>query len=258
LMALVLLIAPHAGQRRALLPMLQSSGHLVVVAERVESGVRIAKEQATDLIVVGADGPGREGLRALVRLYGEESPVRLPVVVVTPFVDEEHRIQAYELGACDVVPYPVSERELALRVDALAGRRSAGPAPSSTLTFDDLRVDTDARRVWVGGDEKKLTALEFDLLSAILRSSGRVLSRRELLVHVWKGRVGGETRTVDTHVKRLRKKLGRAAAYVETVRGVGYRLSGAASNAPPASAPKSRMSARMGRRGRGTILTVLR
>ncbi len=256
-MALVLLIASHAEQRRTLLPMLQSAGHLVVVAERAESGVRIAKEQAPDLIVVGADSPGREGLHALVLLQGQDPPLRLPVVVVTPFVGEEDRILTYELGACDVVPYPVSERELALRVDAVAGRHGASSALPSTLTFDELRVDTDARRVWVGADEKSLTALEFDLLAAILRSSGRVLSRRELLVQVWKGRVGGETRTVDTHVKRLRKKLGRAAAYVETVRGVGYRLSGTASNAVPSAAPKRQMSALMGRRGRGTNLTVL-
>lgn len=250
LMALVLLLACHADQRRQLLPMLQAAGHLVLIAERVETGVRMATEQPPDLVVLMADSPGREGLRALPLMRASAASSPVPVVVISPYAGDDERILAYELGACDVVPYPVSDRELALRVDAVAGRREAAAAIPSSLAYGDLRIDSDARRAWVGMEEKPLTALEFDLLAAILRSSGRVLSRRQLLVQVWRGRVGGETRTVDTHVKRLRKKLGRAAAYVETVRGVGYRLSGSMPQ-PEAPAPRKRMAAPRARNSRG-------
>jgi two-component system phosphate regulon response regulator PhoB len=135
------------------------------------------------------------------------------------------RVVGFEVGADDYVVKPFSVRELLLRIDAILRRTSqAPPAEAGTVEFGRLKMDRAAHRVWVEGEEIELTALEFKLLMTLYDRRNRVQSRSELLDVVWGIRADVTTRTVDTHVKRLREKIKAARDYLETVRGVGYRF----------------------------------
>jgi two-component system phosphate regulon response regulator PhoB len=139
--------------------------------------------------------------------------------------EEVDRVVGFELGADDYVVKPFSVRELLLRIEAVL-RRASTPASEdvSPIEFGRLRVDRGAHRVWVDGEEVVLTALEMRLLVTLYDRRNRVQSRATLLDDVWGIQADITTRTVDTHVKRLREKLGAAGDYIETVRGVGYRF----------------------------------
>ena len=128
------------------------------------------------------------------------------------------------MGADDYVSKPFSLRELVLRVKAILRRSEQPGVPGGDLRFGRLRVNTSGHQVWVDGEEIPLTALEFRLLSTLLVRRGRVQSREPLLHDVWGHDPGLPTRTVDTHIQRLRKKIGRASMYIETLRGAGYRF----------------------------------
>ena len=183
-------------------------------------------DQRPDLVLLDLMLPDVSGIEVCRRLKGEAATRDLPIVMVTAKGDEVDRVVGFELGADDYVVKPYSLRELLLRIDAVLRRMvpaqaGAGRGP---LVFGKLRLDRDAHRVWVDDQEVTLTALELRLLSTLLERRGRVQSRPALLDDVWG--MSGEvtTRTVDTHVKRLREKLGEAGPYIETVRGVGYRF----------------------------------
>jgi two-component system phosphate regulon response regulator PhoB len=147
------------------------------------------------------------------------------VIMLTARGSEIDRVVGFELGADDYVTKPFSVRELLLRVQAVL-RRSQGRSEddASPVSFGRLRIDHGAHRAWVDGSEIPLTALEMKLLWTLYQRRGRVQSRGTLLDDVWEASPENNTRTVDTHVKRLREKLGAAGDYVETVRGVGYRF----------------------------------
>lgn len=169
------------------------------------------------------DQPGTEVCRQL-----RQSPTtrRVPIVMMTAKGDAIDRVVGFELGADDYVTKPFSVRELVLRVRAIL-RRASGTASESeheALNFGSLRIDFEGHRVWTEDEEVVLTALEFRLLATLIKRRGRVQSREALLNHVWEMHGDVTTRTVDTHVRRLRKKLGEASKYIETLRGVGYRF----------------------------------
>jgi two-component system, OmpR family, phosphate regulon response regulator PhoB len=138
--------------------------------------------------------------------------------------EEIDRVVGFELGADDYVVKPFSVREVMLRLRALLRRTERPGDEADFLSFGRLRVDRDGHRVWVDDRELILTALEFRLLYAFLSRRGRVQTRDALLSDVWGIEADVTTRTVDTHVKRLREKLGDAGRYIETLRGVGYRF----------------------------------
>jgi len=138
--------------------------------------------------------------------------------------EEAERIESFEVGADDYITKPFSPRELVLRLKAIV-RRTAGQAYSEQLVVAMLRLDLGAHRAFVAEQEVELTSLEFKLLRSLMLHPGRVRSREQLLADAWGITAAMETRTVDTHVMRLRDKLGGARELVETVRGVGYRLS---------------------------------
>ena len=170
------------------------------------------------------DLPGTEVFR---RLRGHPQTAGLPVIMVTAKGEESDRVLGLELGADDYVTKPFSTRELILRVRAVLRRGTpseAGPADDERVCFGRLAFDHSAHEVWVDGELVPLTALEFRLLMVLYERRGRVQSRETLLQQAWTDVVHITERTVDTHVKRLRNKLGAAGAYVETTRGVGYRL----------------------------------
>jgi two-component system phosphate regulon response regulator PhoB len=147
--------------------------------------------------------------------------------------EEIDRVVGFELGADDYVVKPYSMRELTLRLQAILRRRAVPVNGGGLMTFGRLRIDREGHRVWVDGAEVALTALELRLLCTLYDRRGRVQSRAVLLDEVWRMSSDVNTRTVDTHVKRLREKLGDAGGYLETVRGVGYRFTGGEPDDPP-------------------------
>jgi len=159
------------------------------------------------------------------RLRRNPQTIRLPVIMLTARNDEVDRVVGFEVGADDYVPKPFSPRELVLRVDAILRRTTASAEVGGpqVIALGELVIDVPAHRVEVQGREILLTALEFRLLLDLASRAGRVQSRDSLLERVWGYSPNVETRTVDTHVKRLREKLGAGADQIETVRGVGYR-----------------------------------
>ena len=150
---------------------------------------------------------------------------KIPIIILTARGDEVDRVVGLELGADDYVVKPFSPRELILRIGAVL-RRAPSEKVTAAWQSEGLRVDFQAHRVEVDGSDAVLTATEFKLLTELIRNSGRVQTRDQLLNTVWAYQFEGYARTVDTHVRRLRQKLGRYSDWIETIRGVGYRFRG--------------------------------
>lgn len=177
-----------------------------------------------DLVLLDLMLPDMSGTDVCRELRANEATKDVPIVMVTAKDDEIDRVVGFEVGADDYVAKPFSMRELLLRVKAILRRADKRRPASNEMVFGCLRVDPAAHRVCVEDEEVALTALEFRLLSTFLGRRGRVQTRDALLHDVWGHTPGLPTRTVDTHVQRLRKKLGSASDYIETLRGVGYRF----------------------------------
>jgi two-component system phosphate regulon response regulator PhoB len=187
------------------------------------------------LILLDLMLPGMQGTEVCRRIRAEPTLAAVPVIMLTARGEELDRVVGFEVGADDYVTKPFSSRELMLRIRAVLRRQ--GPAPveadDGSFRLGALRIDAAAHRVWVDEDEVLLTATEFRLLSMLARRSGRVQTRGQLLQDVWDMPPDLGTRTVDTHMKRLREKLGAAGDRIETVRGVGYRLNALGATTPP-------------------------
>jgi two-component system phosphate regulon response regulator PhoB len=177
-----------------------------------------------DVIVLDLMLPDLAGTEICRRLREQERTRDVPVIMCTAKGEEIDRVVGFEVGADDYVVKPFSVRELILRIRALLRRAHRTEGEPSLMRFGRLKIDRDAHRAWVDENELALTALEFRLLHAFLSRRGRVQTRDALLSDVWGIDADVTTRTVDTHVKRLREKLGDAGAYIETLRGVGYRF----------------------------------
>ena len=208
---------------------LRKAGHQVQTATAGGEGLALVKQHAPDLVLLDVmlpDLPGTEVCRAI---KADAATSAVPVVMLTARGEEIDRIVGFELGADDYVTKPFSTRELLLRIQAILRRGAAvdEEAAAQQVEFGLLRVDRAAHRLWVDGTEVALTTLELKLLLTLYDRRDRVQSRGRLLSDVWGISADVNTRTVDTHVKRLREKLGAAGKYVETVRGVGYRFAGA-------------------------------
>ncbi|SKA62918.1 response regulator [Desulfobaculum bizertense] len=202
----------------------ESADFLVHTATDGRDGLAKAREHHPDLVLLDLMLPGMDGFAVCRELKRGSDTSEIPVIMLTARGEEVDRIVGLELGADDYVVKPFSFRELMLRVRAVL-RRSKGTAPvRSTLEREGLRIDLEAHRVDIDGQEVILTATEFKLLSDLVQSSPRVRTRDQLLSSVWGYEFEGYARTVDTHVRRLRQKLGSKADLVETVRGVGYRF----------------------------------
>lgn len=183
-----------------------------------------------DLILLDLMLPDISGTDVCRMLRSADETRDIPIIMVTAKGDEVDRIVGFELGAEDYVVKPYSVRELILRIRALLRRstNTNGAVVEETdhFQFGRLRADTAAHRVWVDENAVTLTALEFRLLMTFVQRRGRVQTRNTLLEDVWQMVPDVNSRTVDTHVRRLRQKLGPAGAYLETLRGVGYRWRG--------------------------------
>ena len=189
-------------------------------------GLEIAATEPTpDLVLLDVMLPDMSGTQVCQQIRARERTRGVAVIMMTAKSEEVDRVVGLEIGADDYVTKPFSVRELMLRVKAVL-RRRAPPveATAAPTTYGRLKVDMEGHRVWIDQEEVVLTALEFRLLTTLIARRGRVQTRDALLLDVWGVQPGLTTRTVDTHVRRLRKKLGEVADYVQTLRGVGYRF----------------------------------
>jgi two-component system phosphate regulon response regulator PhoB len=168
--------------------------------------------------------PDLSGTEVCRHLRASPRTRNVPVLMLTAKGEEIDRVVGFEVGADDYMVKPFSVRELLLRIAAILRRVKPDGDDDENLEFGILRVDRGGHRVFVSDNEVALTALEFKLLTTFLTRKGRVQTRETLLSDVWGIDAEVTTRTVDTHVKRLREKLGDAGAYIETIRGVGYRF----------------------------------
>lgn len=204
---------------------LAKEGYRVSTASTGPEALQAAGQERPDLVVLDLMLPGLSGYEVLQELRRREDTREVGVVVLTARREEGDRIKGLELGADDYLVKPFSPQELVLRIGAVL-RRLDSPAVTSgsIFTAGPLVIDRGAHRVSVAGRDIELTATEFGLLALLAERRGRVQSRSELLESVWKANPDIQTRTVDMHVQRLRAKLGPAASFLETVRGVGYRF----------------------------------
>jgi two-component system phosphate regulon response regulator PhoB len=223
-MARILVVEDEADIQEVLEYNLKRDGHDVTLTATAKEGLRVARERRPDLVLLDLMLPDGSGTELCKTLRQEPATRGVRVVMLTAKGEEIDRVIGFELGADDYIVKPFSVRELLLRVQAVLRRVSTSESGGETSQFGTLRVDRGAHRVWVDGQEIELTALEFKLLLTLHDRRNRVQTRDALLSDVWKIDADVTTRTVDTHVKRLREKLGQAGVYVQTVRGVGYRF----------------------------------
>ena len=204
---------------------LQREGYLTRRAASGRAGLEAAQlDPRPDFVLLDLMLPDMPGTEVCRRLRESPRTQGVPIIMLTARDAEVDRIVGFELGADDYVTKPFSMHELMLRVRAVL-RRSHGAKPArSVYEVGVLELDTTAHRVRVGGEPVRLTALEFRLLSTLVERAGRLQTRDTLLNDVWGMQAGLTTRTVDTHITRLRKKLGEAGRYIETLRGFGYRF----------------------------------
>jgi len=202
---------------------LAQAGYRVVSALDGRQAVESARREHPDLIVLDLMLPVLHGGEVARLLKQDESTRHIPILMLTARGAEVDRVVGFELGADDYVVKPFSPRELVLRVQAIL-KRDERPTADERIVHDPLVIDVGAHTVRLKGREIVLTATEFKLLHRLAKRPGRAFSRDQLLSEVWGYGGDIETRTVDTHMKRLRAKLGPAGDWIETVRGVGYRF----------------------------------
>lgn len=218
----ILVVEDEALIADAIAARLRSEGHEVHVAGDGPTGVAYAERFEPDLVVLDLMLPGLDGLEVCRQIQKDR---HVPVMMLTARDDETDLVVGLAVGADDYLTKPFSMRELVARVQALFRRLDALSGRSQVKTLrldDDIEIDLDARRVRQRGEVVHLTPTEFDLLVGLAERPGRVLTREKLLVDVWGYRDGSGARTVDSHVRALRRKLGDNV--VRTVHGVGYAL----------------------------------
>ena len=203
---------------------LAQAGFAVETAATGREALDAVRRGPPDLMVLDLMLPDISGSDICRSLRADAELAGLPIIMLTARADEVDRVVGFELGADDYVTKPFSPRELTLRVRAILRRQTAVADEAAALTHAGLHIDSDRHRCFVDGAEVDLTAKEFDLLAQLMRRPGRVMTREQLIEIVWGSDIRVTTRTIDTHLKRLREKLGEAGALIETVRGIGYRF----------------------------------
>lgn len=223
---LILIVEDEGDLANTLKYNLEREGYRTRLALDGQQALTLAMEDPTpDVVLLDLMLPDIAGTEVCRRLRQHERTRQMPVIMVTAKGEEIDRVVGFEVGADDYVVKPYSVRELLLRIRAILRRAQTDEAPAgSELEFGCLTVNTSAHRVMLNDEEVVLTALEFKLLTTFMMRKGRVQTREVLLNDVWSIHAHVMTRTVDTHVKRLREKLGPAGVYIETLRGVGYRF----------------------------------
>jgi two-component system phosphate regulon response regulator PhoB len=204
---------------------LEKEGFQVETAKRGDAGLEMVHRDHPDLILLDLMLPGIDGLEVTRILKRDPVTAHLPIVMLTARGEEVDRIVGLELGADDYISKPFSPREVVLRVKAVLRRLQQEEAPEGDhLQIGGIELDIAGHQLRVRGEEMPLTATEFRLLRLLIERAGRVQTRGQLLSDVWGYAEDIDSRTVDTHIRRLRRKLGPEADHIETVIGVGFRL----------------------------------
>ncbi len=188
------------------------------------SGLEKAKKERPSLIILDLMLPGMDGKDVCRALKSDPVTQLIPILMLTARAEEVDRVIGLELGADDYVTKPFSPRELVLRVKAILRRKEAAAGGEKVIQVRDLMIDIDRHQVSIKKNPVQLTSTEFKLLVELVSNRGRVQTRERLLDKVWGYTYEGYARTVDTHIRRLREKLGSSGDFIETVRGVGYRF----------------------------------
>jgi DNA-binding response OmpR family regulator len=202
---------------------LHRAGYDVLIALNGLGGLASAREHRPDAIVLDIMLPHMTGVEVFKALRGGSETADIPILMLTAKAGQQDRIAGLELGVDDYITKPFSPRELVLRIQNLL-RRLRNVRASSVITVDEFSLDKNNFEITILGRRLELTTTEFKLLAVLVERRGRVLSRETLLQDVWGYESAIDTRTVDTHVRRLREKLGPAARRIVTVRGEGYRF----------------------------------
>lgn len=223
-MATILVVEDEPDAAEMLAFNLRAGGHEVSLVEDGGRGLKVAKTTRPDLLILDYMLPTMSGPEVCRALRADPVTQDLPVIMLTARAEESDRVKGFECGADDYVTKPYSMKELMLRVQSLLKRRLPATTAAQQLKAGELIVDLANHTASIAGEETRLTSTEMKLLTMLLRAGGQAVTRQQLLTDVWQYAADSDTRTVDSHIKRLRAKLGPLAHYVETVQGVGYRL----------------------------------
>ena len=225
--ARILIIEDEPDIRKTIDYNLSKESFKVYQAASIAEGEKSIVDNSPDAIILDLMLPDGSGLTLCRDIKSDPKTSHIPIILLTAKADEVDRVIGFELGADDYVTKPFSVRELILRVKAILKRGvlESNASTESLYSFGELSLNLDAHQVFISGDEINFTALEFRLLKHLIDRRGRVQTRDQLLEEVWGYSAEITTRTVDTHIKRLREKLGTIGEYIQTIRGVGYRFS---------------------------------
>tara|TARA_B100002051_G_C16595136_1_gene564959 strand:- start:269 stop:955 length:687 start_codon:yes stop_codon:yes gene_type:complete len=202
-----------------------NEGFKVFTSPDGEEALSNIKKVLPDVLILDLMLPGVSGLDVCKSIRADDDIKDMSIIMLTAKGEEIDRVIGFELGADDYVTKPFSVRELILRVKVLLKKQRESLVQNKLVTFGAIRIDLDAHELKINDKEIVLTALEFKLLQHLVKRKGRVQTREQLLGDVWGYSAEVTTRTVDTHIKRLREKLGNTSDYIQTIRGVGYRFS---------------------------------
>jgi len=203
---------------------LEKANYECTVATTGEKALEVLNEQPVDLIILDIMLPGMDGFSACRAIKEKEKLKNIPIMMLTAKGEEVDRIVGLELGAEDYIVKPFSPRELELRVKAILKRGKIEESKKEILAAGDIIVDIPKHKVTVKGKQVRLAQMEFKLLVTLMERRSRVQTRERLLSDVWDMDTGVDTRTIDTHVRRLREKLGKSGSLIETVIGLGYKF----------------------------------
>ena len=203
---------------------LKEAGYVPLFAKDGARAIAAARDERPALIVLDLMLPEVDGLEVCKVLRRDPGTAAIPILMLTARAGEMDRVLGLELGADDYVTKPFSPRELVLRIKKLLARVKASEEPVVVLRVEEFEIDVPHHSVKIDGKSAMLTATEFKLLELLARRRGRVQTRDRLLQDVWGYENPIDSRTVDTHMRRLREKIGAAARHLETIRGVGYRF----------------------------------
>ena len=223
----VLIIEDEPDIRKTIDYNLTKESFKVVQAGSIEEGEKALASNQIDVIILDLMLPDGSGLTLCRDIKSDDKTKHIPIIILTAKTEEVDRVVGFELGADDYVTKPFSVRELILRVKAILkrGPTSNNNSEDDEYSFGELTLNFEAHQAYINGSEISLTALEFRLLKHLIDRKGRVQTRDQLLEDVWGYSSDVTTRTVDTHIKRLREKLGSVGNHIQTIRGVGYRFS---------------------------------
>ena len=225
--AKILIVEDEPDIRDTLNYNFDKEGFKVLSSPNGKSALKLLEKHDPDIVILDLMLPDISGLDVCRQIKNDKKLSNTSIIMLTAKSEEVDRIVGFELGADDYVTKPFSVRELILRVKVLMKKHTSSEDTDKSITLGSIHMNLDAHEVQINEEDITLTALEFKLLKHLLLRKGRVQTRDQLLGDVWGYSSEVTTRTVDTHIKRLREKLGVVADYIQTIRGVGYKFTNA-------------------------------